>query len=78
MRGPGDIQSRYIQSTFDKREGENPREGLAYRVLPLKFTHSASEPSRKAKFLRLTGFLPLNAVPFIEVRLYIYNLEHTT
>jgi hypothetical protein len=51
------------------------RKAPAYRIIPLSVAHSACEMSQNAQnTLPRIGFLPLKAVPLIEVRMYSGSL----
>jgi hypothetical protein len=60
---------KYSRTSISGRE-KNTREGPAYRIIPLKVARSACESSQKrTENVPLIDFLPLKAVPVIEVRL---------
>jgi hypothetical protein len=68
-----------MQSIFHKREGKNTLgEVPAYSIVPLNIVHTAyfctcmmCNQSERTESLPLIDFLPLKAVPRIEVRLQL-------
>jgi hypothetical protein len=53
------------------REGGNTRKAPAYRIIPLYVAHPTCKTSQNAQNFPVIGFLPLQAVPLIEIRPYI-------
>jgi hypothetical protein len=62
----------FLKSRISVSGIKMPRTDPAYRIIPLKVAHSSCRSeSKRTKILPLKGFLPLKAVPLIEVRLYL-------
>jgi hypothetical protein len=56
-----------LESKFDKREGKNTRKAPTYRKNPLNVAPLPVKRIRTHKRCPSIGFLPLKAVPLIEV-----------